>query len=133
MLKQNWFYSKNMEMFHENMCEQWFFDKETKCIYLVSDELDDLTIVQIEEESEKYVKFYNEYLEWKSQNLPVRLFIQECDRYVERCTEEEISKLYETTVNITICGLTTKIPYGAEPHNRILDALNILLEEGEVE
>ena len=30
-----------MEMFHEDMCEQWFFDKETKCIYLVSDELDD--------------------------------------------------------------------------------------------
>jgi len=133
MLKQNWFGSKNMEMFHEDMCEQWFFDKETKCIYLVSDELDDITIVQIEEESSTYNKFYNEYLEWKSGNLPVKLFVQECERYVERCTEEELSNLYETTVDITMCGLSTKIPYGAEPHNRILDALRILLEEGEVE
>lgn len=133
MLKQNWFYSKNMEMFHEDMCEQWFYDKETKCIYLVSDELDDLTIVQIEEESENYWKYYNIYLEWKSQNLSVRLFVQECERYVEKCTEEELSKLYETTVDVTMCGVTTKIPYGAEPRNRILDALKILLEEGEVE
>ena len=133
MLKQNWFCSKNMEMFHESMCEQWFFDKETKCIYLVSDELDDLTIVQIEEKSENYCKYYNEYIKWKSQNLPVQIFIQECERYVERCTEKELTNLYETTVDITMCGLTTKIPYGAESHNRILDALKILLEEGEVE
>ena len=122
-----------MEMFHEDMCEQWFFDKETKCIYLVSDELDDITIVQVEEESEKYPRFYNKYLEWKSNNMPVRLFVQECERYIERCTDEELTNLYETTVNITMLGLTTKIPYGAEPHNRILDALRILLEEGEVE
>ena len=133
MLKQNWFCTKNMEMFNEFYCEQWFFDKDTKCVYIVSDKHDDLTIVQITEESEKYWKYYNEYLEWKSDNLPVQLFVQECERYVERCTEEKLTNLYETTIDITMCGLTTRIPYGAEPHNRILDALKILLEKGEVE
>jgi len=134
MLKQNWFGSSNMEMFNEYYDVQKFYDKDTKAIYVVEEDLiGHITITEFQEHHEGYVENYNEYLEWKSQNLPVRLFIQECERYVEKCTEEEMSKLYETTVDITMCGLTTKIPYGAEPHNRILDALRILLDEGEVE
>lgn len=134
MLKQNWFCKNNMEMFEEYPDEQWFFDKETKCIYLVSDELEDLTIIQIEEESENYQKYYCKYIEWKSDNMPVQLFVQECERYVEKCTEEEMTELYENgMINISMLGLTTKIPWGAEPYNRIIDALNVLLKEGEVE
>lgn len=121
-------------MFHEDMCEQWFFDKETKCIYLVSNELDDIIIVQIEEDSEKYYKFYNEYLKWKSDNLPLQLFIQECERYIEKCSEDEMTKLYdEMTIDISMLGLTTKLVWGAEEYNRIIDALKILLAEETIE
>lgn len=134
MLKQNWFCTKNMEMFYENMREQWFFDKETKCIYLVSDELDDLTIVQIAEDSNQYYKFYNEYLKWKSDNLPLQLFVQECERYIEKCSEDEMTKLYdEMTIDISMLGLTTKLVWGAEEYNRIIDALKILLAEETIE
>jgi hypothetical protein len=123
-----------MEMFYENMREQWFFDKETKCIYLVSDELDDLTIVQIAEDSNQYYKFYNEYLKWKSDNLPLQLFVQECERYIEKCSEDEMTKLYdEMTIDISMLGLTTKLVWGAEEYNRIIDALKILLAEETIE
>ena len=133
MLMQNWFCQPNMEMFHEYFDVQEFYDKNTKAIYVVSDAPDgNITIIEIQEDHADYPLYYNTYLEWKSNNMPVQLFVQECERYLSKLSAEDIEELYETTINISMCGLTTKIPWGVEPYNKIINALNALVNNGEV-
>lgn len=133
MLKQNWFV--NMEMFDEYYETQQFYDKETKCIYVVSEDPYGNTIItEYQEGSKDYVTHYNKYLEWKSQNLSAQIFVNECERIIERLTDKEMDDLYENgTIDISMLGLATKLNWGAEPYNRILDALRLLITESEVD
>jgi len=133
MLMQNWFCQPNMEMFHEYYDRQEFYDKNTKAIYIVEDTNEGVRIREIQEDADNYNMHYVKYLEWKSDNMPAKLFIQECERYISKLSGEDMDELYETTIDITMCGLTTRISWGAESYNRIIDALNILVNSGEVE
>lgn len=136
MLKQNWFCNENMEMFYDCYEVQEFYDKNTKAIYIVEDTEEGTRIREIHEESDNYNDHYNKYIQWKSQNLPVQLFVQECERILDKklSSNDEMDILYnDATINISMLGLTTKIPWGSEPYNRIIDALKLLLEEGEIE
>jgi len=133
MLMQNWFCQPNMEMFHEYYDHQEFFDKKTKAIYVVESTNEGVRIREIQENADNYNMHYVKYLEWKSENMPVKLFVQECERYLTDMSDEELEEIYETTIDISMCGLTTKIPFGAEPYNRIVNALNALVNSGEVE
>ena len=90
MLMQNWFYQPNMEMFYEYFNEQWFFDKNTKAIYIVDDHDNRIHIEEIQEDNGDYNVYYSKYLEWKSDNMPVRLFVQELERYLVNRTDAEL-------------------------------------------
>lgn len=64
MLNQNWFYDKKFVMFNEYFDTQWFFDTESKSIYVVS-ELDNGNIQILEhngkEKDVAYPNLYEEY------------------------------------------------------------------------
>ena len=133
MLMQNWFCQPNMEMFNEYYDHQEFYDKNTKAIYIVEDTNEGVRIREIQENADNYNMHYVKYLEWKSDNMPVKLFVQECERYLTDISDEELEEVYESTIDISMCGLTTKIPWGAEPYNKIINTLNSLVNNGEVE
>ena len=106
MLMQNWFCQPNMEMFYDRGDFQKFYDKNSHAIYIVEETNEGTKIREIKEESGRYLS-----------NLP----------------DEDLDELYETTIDISMCGLTTKIPFSAEPYNRIINVLNSLVNSGEVE
>ena len=133
MLMQNWFYQPNMEMFYESYDRQEFYDKNTKAIYLVEQTEEGTRIREIQEDANNYNMHYNKYLEWKSDNMPVQLFVQEVNRYLINCSGKEVENLYESTIDISMCGLTTKIPWRDESCNKIIDVLRSLVDSGEVE
>lgn len=135
MLMQNWFYQPNMEMFYDYGDCQKFYDKNSHAIYVVEETIEGIRIREIQETSDNYNLHYNVYLEWKSDNMPVKLFIQEVERYLcNYCSDDDIEELYENgTIDISMCGLTTKIPWGADPYNKIINALNSLVNNEEVE
>ena len=132
MLMQNWFCQPNMEMFYEYFETQKFYDKNTKAIYVVENTGEGTRIREIQEGADNYNMHYVKYLEWKSDNMPVKLFVQECERYIENCTDDELDETYDTTIDITMLGLTTKIPFCAELHNRMIEMLKELSEKGEI-
>lgn len=133
MLMQNWFCQPNMEMFYDCGYYQKFYDKNSHAIYIVEETNEGTKIREIKEESDNYNLHYVKYLEWKSDNMPVQLFVQECERFLVKCSDEDLEELYETTIDVSMCGLTTRIPWAAEPYNRIIDVLNSLVNNGEVE
>lgn len=135
MLRQNWFCQPNMEMFYDCYGEQWFYDKNTKAIYVVSENTDICTSINEYQDGMKdYKLYYAKYIEWKSNNMPVKMFLDEIQKFFCGCSDEEIDELYESgTIDISMFGLTTKLPFGAEPYIKIVDALKHLVDSGEVE
>ena len=75
MLNQNWFFDKKFVKFSEYFDTQWFFDTESKSIYVVS-ELDNGNIQIIEQNEKKrdvaYPNLYEEYEMFVSENAEVK-------------------------------------------------------------
>lgn len=81
MLNQNWFYDKKFVMFNEYFDTQWFFDTESKSIYVVS-ELDNGNIQIIEHNGEKRdVAYPNLHFEYE-------MFLEKNAKTEERSTHD---------------------------------------------
>lgn len=67
MLQQNWFLQNNMVMFRQWYDEQWFYDMNNECIYIVG-ETDNkrIYIEQFEPTDYDYNLYYKDYEDYKN-------------------------------------------------------------------
>lgn len=132
MLMQNWFYQPNMEKFFEYYDEQWFFDKNSKAIYYLSEDKGQLVIREITMDDPDYKIFYDKYLKFKSKDMPIDLFVEEVKRFFCCCSDNELSEVEESTIDISMCGFTTKIPWSSHAFKKIIGTLTEYTNEMEL-
>lgn len=93
MLHENWFMDPKFEMFADYGDTQYFYNKETGIIYIVTDWGNRETkIREITEESSHYITFYERYKAFKQKRYKVTFYMTE-EYTVEADTKEQAEKL----------------------------------------